>query len=109
MIEMYIFCIFLDSMEFCIFLESMEFCILWDKNGNWRFVCHIGFGLCFILIQLLDKWSWEVLIEAYYITQAGMLVMKGMICVPNVDDLRKTIMEEALLEENAGLHYIGMK
>ena len=62
MIEMYVF---------CIFLEPMEFCILWDKNWDWRFVCHIGFGLYFILIQLLDKWSWGVLIEAYYITHDG--------------------------------------
>ena len=28
------------------------------------------------------------------ITQDGMLVIKGRICVPNVDDLRKAIMEE---------------
>ena len=27
--------------------------------------------------------------ENFMITQNGMLVMKGMICVPNVDDLRK--------------------
>ena len=31
----------------------------------------------------------------FVITQDGMLVMKDKICVPNVDDLRKTIMEEA--------------
>ena len=33
--------------------------------------------------------------ENFMITQNGMLVMKGMICVPNVDDLRKAIMKEA--------------
>ena len=42
--------------------------ILHLMRQEWRFVCHIGFGLYFILIQLLDKWSWGVLIEAYYIT-----------------------------------------
>ena len=31
--------------------------------------------------------------ENFMITQNGMLVMKGMICVPNVDDLRKAIIE----------------
>ena len=31
----------------------------------------------------------------FVITQDGMLVMNGRICVPNVDDLRKAIMEEA--------------
>ena len=55
---------------FCIFLEFMEFCILWDKNLDWRIVCYIGFGLYFILIQLLDKWSWGVLRE-YYIIHNG--------------------------------------
>ena len=29
------------------------------------------------------------------ITQNGVLVMKGRMCVPNVDDLRKAIMEKA--------------
>ena len=33
--------------------------------------------------------------ENFMITQDGMLVMKDMICVPNVDDLKKAIMEEA--------------
>ena len=33
--------------------------------------------------------------ENFMITQDGMLVMKGRICVPNVDDLRNAIMEEA--------------
>ena len=32
--------------------------------------------------------------ENFLITQAGMLVMKGKVCVPNVDDLRNAIMEE---------------
>ena len=31
----------------------------------------------------------------FMITQDGMIVMKGRICVPNVDDLRTAIMEEA--------------
>ena len=31
----------------------------------------------------------------FVITQDGMLVMKGKIRVPNVDDLRKSIMEKA--------------
>ena len=31
----------------------------------------------------------------FMITQDEVLVMKGRMCVPNVDDLRKTIMEEA--------------
>ena len=33
--------------------------------------------------------------ENFQITQDGMLVMKGMVFVPNVNDLRKAIMEEA--------------
>ena len=33
--------------------------------------------------------------ENFRITQNGMLVMKGRVCVPNVNDLRKAIMEEA--------------
>ena len=33
--------------------------------------------------------------ENFMITQDGMLVMKERICVPNVDDLRKVIIEEA--------------
>ena len=33
--------------------------------------------------------------ENFLITQAGTLVMKGKVCVLNVDDLRKAIMEEA--------------
>ena len=33
--------------------------------------------------------------ENFRITQDGILVMKGRICVPNVDNLRKAIMEEA--------------
>ena len=32
--------------------------------------------------------------ENFMITQDGMIVMKGRIYVPNVDDLRKAIMEE---------------
>ena len=35
--------------------------------------------------------------ENFMITQDGMLVMKGKICMPNVDDLRKAIMEEAFV------------
>ena len=31
----------------------------------------------------------------FRITQDGMLVMKSRVCVPNVDNLRKAIMEEA--------------
>ena len=31
----------------------------------------------------------------FSISQDGMLTMKGRICVPNVEDLRKMIMEEA--------------
>ena len=33
--------------------------------------------------------------ENFMIIQDGMLVMNGRICVPNVDDLRKAIIEEA--------------
>ena len=33
--------------------------------------------------------------EDFVITHDGMLVMKSRICVPNVDDLRKFIMEKA--------------
>ena len=33
--------------------------------------------------------------ENFMITQDGMLVMKCKNCMPNVDDLRKAIMEEA--------------
>ena len=33
--------------------------------------------------------------ENFQITQDGVLVMKGRVCVPNVDNLRKAIMEEA--------------
>ena len=32
--------------------------------------------------------------ENFRMTQDGMLVMKGRVCVLNVDDLRKAIMEE---------------
>ena len=32
--------------------------------------------------------------ENFQITQDVMLVMKGLVCMPNVDDLRKAIMEE---------------
>ena len=31
---------------------------------------------------------------SFSISQDGMLMMKGMICVPDVEDLRKMIMEE---------------
>ena len=33
--------------------------------------------------------------ENFLITQDRMLVMKGRVCVPNIYDLRKAIMEEA--------------
>ena len=33
--------------------------------------------------------------EGFNITQDGMLTLRGRICVPDVDDLRKLIMEEA--------------
>ena len=33
--------------------------------------------------------------ENFSITQEGMLTMRGRVCVPDVDDLRKMIMEEA--------------
>ena len=33
--------------------------------------------------------------EGFSITQDGMLTLRGRICVPEVDDLRKLIMEEA--------------
>ena len=33
--------------------------------------------------------------ENFSITQEGMLTLRGRICVPDVDDLRKSIMEEA--------------
>ena len=31
--------------------------------------------------------------ENFMITQDGVMVMKGRMCVPNVDDMRKAIME----------------
>ena len=33
--------------------------------------------------------------DNFLITQDGMLVMKGRVCTPNVDDLRKAIMKKA--------------
>ena len=33
--------------------------------------------------------------ENFSITQDGVLTMKGRVCVPDVEDLRKMIMEEA--------------
>ena len=33
--------------------------------------------------------------ENFNISQYGVLIMKGRVCVPNVEDLRKLIMEEA--------------
>ena len=33
--------------------------------------------------------------ENFMITQDEILVMKGRVCMPNVDDLREVIMEEA--------------
>ena len=33
--------------------------------------------------------------ENFMITQDGVLVMKGRMCVPNFDDLRNVIMEES--------------
>ena len=39
--------------------------------------------------------------ENFQITQDGMLVMKCKVCVPNVDNLRKAIMEEAHYSANA--------
>ena len=33
--------------------------------------------------------------ENFWITKDGMLIMKGKVCVPNVDKLRKAIMEKA--------------
>ena len=33
--------------------------------------------------------------ENFNITQDGVLMMKGRVCVPNVEDLRKLIMKEA--------------
>ena len=33
--------------------------------------------------------------ENFWITQDGVLTMKGRVCVPNVEDLRRSIMEEA--------------
>ena len=33
--------------------------------------------------------------ENFNITQDGVLTMKSKVCVPNVEDLRKLIMEEA--------------
>ena len=32
--------------------------------------------------------------ENFQITQDGLFTMKGKVCVPNIDDLRRTIMEE---------------
>ena len=46
--------------------------------------------------------------ENFQITQDGVLVMKDRICVPNVDDLRKAIMEEAHCSTYA-MHLGGTK
>ena len=37
--------------------------------------------------------------ENFSITQDGILTMKGRVCVPDVEDLRKLIMEEAHCSE----------
>ena len=45
------------------------------------------------LVKEVQKIMNGKIIENFMITQDGMLVMKGKICVPNVDDLRKAITE----------------
>ena len=46
------------------------------------------------LVMEVQKIMNEEIKENFMITQHGMLVMKGKICVPNLDDLRKVIMKE---------------
>ena len=47
------------------------------------------------LVKKVQKIMNGELGEDFVITQDGMLVMNGKICVPNFDNLRKAIMEEA--------------
>ena len=47
------------------------------------------------LVKKVQKIMNGELGEDFMITQDRMLVMKGIICVPNVDDMRRAIMEEA--------------
>ena len=47
------------------------------------------------LVKEVQKIMKGELREDFVITHDGILVIKGRICLPNVDDLRKTIMEEA--------------
>ena len=53
--------------------------------------------------------------ENFMITRDGVMVMKGRMCVPNVDDLRKNIMEEthcsayAMHPGSTKIYHNGMK
>ena len=47
------------------------------------------------LVIEIQKIMNEEASEGFNITQDGMLTLRGRICVPDVDDLRKLIMEEA--------------
>ena len=47
------------------------------------------------LVRKVQKIMNREIRENFMITQDGMIVMKDKICVPNVDNLRKAIMEEA--------------
>ena len=46
-------------------------------------------------LKIWKHYLYREIRESFMITQDGMLVMKGRVCMPNVDDLRKAIMEEA--------------
>ena len=46
------------------------------------------------LVREVQKIMNGEIIEDFMITQDRMLVMEGRICVPNVDDMRKAIIEE---------------
>ena len=47
------------------------------------------------LVRKVQKSIYSELGESFMITQDRVLVMKGRVCVPNIDDLRKAIMEQA--------------
>ena len=46
------------------------------------------------LVRKVQKIKNGEIEENFMITHDGMLLIKGRICMPNVDDLRKAIMEE---------------
>ena len=47
------------------------------------------------LVKEVHKIKKSEIGEIFNITHDGVLMMKGRVCVPNVEDLRKLIMEEA--------------